>query len=193
MNFLAHFDLAGSSEGNIVGALLGDFIKGELRHSDLPTNIKAGVHLHRQIDAYTDQHIDLIALGRQLPDQLQRYKGVLTDLFFDYALCNCWHQFNDCDLTSYNEKILAVLDKHARHLNRAATDFVQRLRRYDLLCRYGNRDVINNVTDHIGRRLGREADLHRARDCMWQLEKEWLQAFQRIYPEIRHFAASNRR
>ncbi|MEZ5628090.1 MAG: DUF479 domain-containing protein, partial [Rhodocyclaceae bacterium] len=55
MNFLAHLWLAGPDEGLRLGAVAGDFVKGALP-GDLPSDIAAGVALHRAIDVYAETH-----------------------------------------------------------------------------------------------------------------------------------------
>ena len=56
MNYLAHLYLSddGTPE-SLVGALLGDFVKGD-DHRNYPPAIQRAILLHRKIDAFTDAH-----------------------------------------------------------------------------------------------------------------------------------------
>jgi acyl carrier protein phosphodiesterase len=50
VNHLAHFHLAGECEHLVVGALLGDYVKGPLTGA-LPQALERGVRLHRRAES----------------------------------------------------------------------------------------------------------------------------------------------
>ena len=85
MNHLAHFALAGEEEALVIGALLGDYVKGPLA-GRLPAGIEAGVRLHRRIDGFTDSHPVPAALRSLFGPGERRLSGVLLDLYFDHLL-----------------------------------------------------------------------------------------------------------
>ncbi len=55
MNLLAHALLSPADPGILIGNLTADWIKGRARNA-LPRDLRAGIALHRQIDAFTDTH-----------------------------------------------------------------------------------------------------------------------------------------
>lgn len=197
MNYLAHFHLAGDDEGMIIGALLGDFIKGPLSSSaisalNLSTGIRQGIHLHRCIDSHVDQLPELSQLGRMLPPSLWRYKHIFLDLFFDYMLCLNWQSFDHRALNDYCNKIITILNQHRVSMPNSAKQFLLRLDEYQLLCRYGQRSVQTAIIKRLGQRLNQVDLFDQAVDVIWQLEAPWMSSCQRIYPEIQDFATAKR-
>jgi len=58
MNYLSHLFLAEQitqDAEEILGNLMGDFVKGRLAEQYSPA-VMRGLELHRQVDAYTDHH-----------------------------------------------------------------------------------------------------------------------------------------
>ena len=95
MNHLAHFLLAGSETGLIVGGFLGDFVKGRLPVEDnqgrsgdslnaalagLEHGIVRGIRLHRAIDGYTDSHTIVKQSQRRFSTPLRRFAPLLPTL-----------------------------------------------------------------------------------------------------------------
>ena len=197
MNYLAHFHLAGDDEGMIIGALLGDFIKGPLSSSaisalNLSTEILQGIQLHRCIDSHVDQLSELSQLGRMLPSSLWRYKHIFLDLFFDYMLSLHWQSFDHRPLNHYCNKIITILNQHRVSMPNSAKQFLLRLDEHQLLCRYGQRPVQIAIIKRLGQQLNQVDLFDQAVDVIWQLEAPWMSSCQRIYPEIQRFAAAKR-
>lgn len=203
MNYLAHFHLAGDNEGLIVGAFLGDFVKGPLTAEritalNLSDQVVRGIKLHRSIDAYVDHLPALVTLGNQLPLSLRRYKGIYLDLFCDYALSHYWPQFDKRPLDGFIHSLSAPLAKHQHRFNPAAAYFYGRMLEYKLLNNYGDKVLINRIIERIGQRLNRpQLNISEllAEGCqsMWDLESQWLAGFGDIYRDILAFASEQRR
>ena len=51
MNYLAHLMLAGDQPESVIGAMLGDFVRGRQAEQ-----YSAGIRLHVRIDSFTDSH-----------------------------------------------------------------------------------------------------------------------------------------
>ena len=188
MNYLAHFHLAGKKQGHIVGALLGDFVKGPMTGITLPDDIKQGILLHRRIDSFTDQHPAILSLGRTLPCDVHRFKSILTDLFFDYALAKHWDSFCDEHIEHYEQRVHATLDLHRDHYDSRALQMVDRLQRHQLLANYSEREVLDGIIVNIGKRLRRSDQMQAGAEAMWKMKEEWEAAFLGIYPQLQQFA-----
>ena len=187
MNFLAHFHLAWPEEGLIVGALEGDYLKGPLK-GNLPRGIERGVALHRAIDAFTDQHPQVVELREALPRPLRRYAGILIDLGFDHCLARRWHDFSDVPARQFNAAVYATLSAQDTHLSPAARAMSQRLREHDLLHLYREWHTVTASAERIGERFSRGnpfADLDRE---LTPFKEDIERAFQAFYPELQQFA-----
>ena len=55
MNFLAHIYLSGNNNDLRFGNFIANSIR-EKQYQDFSTSVQKGILLHREIDAFTDQH-----------------------------------------------------------------------------------------------------------------------------------------
>lgn len=212
MNYLAHFHiaehLAGSRQldesqrqGLIIGALLGDYIKGPLwrlgTHSGsssnagpLDANCIRGIALHRRIDVLTDQHPELQALSAQWPSHYRRYRGIMLDICCDHWLAKHWEQFSPQALSAFSSAVLELLLSAdiAPQLPEKALDQAQRLQQYQLLSGIGDWAVATRVLAGIGLRLerrnGRDNPLGSCADFLARQRSAIEAAFLHLYPEL---------
>jgi len=150
VNHLAHFHLAGDCEYLVVGALLGDYVKGPLTGA-LPQALERGVRLHRRVDAFTDSHERLRALRVHFGPGERRLAGVVTDLFFDYLLTRHWSVSMPRRCATSATRVCAILERHAAALSPPAARQARRIVEYDLLCRYGEVDVLEGALKRLGK------------------------------------------
>lgn len=193
MNHLAHFALvlpdpiAGDGgearEGRIVGALLGDFVKGPLR-GEWPPAWEAGIRLHRRIDALSDSHPQRLAAARLLPPHYRRYAAILLDVYGDHLLSRHWPRLRRGPLPAFTADIYAVLARHLPQLPPPAAQMAQRLIEHDLLNRYGDTALIAAMLEHIGGRLSRSNPLPQAGLELAPLLPQLEPAFLAFYPAL---------
>ncbi len=153
MNHLAHFHLARSRDDWLVGALLGDYIKGPLR-GELP-HWEQGIRLHRKIDALSDNHALRAQLAAALPSGLRRYAGIILDVCCDHWLTRHWQAVALQPLPVFADRVYAVLDQHAAQLEAPPQRLIARLREYNLLCGYDDWEAVPATLRRIGMRLPR--------------------------------------
>lgn len=190
MNYLAHFHLAhhcasnpAERHGLVVGALLGDFVKGPLR-GEWPALWERGIALHRRIDALTDGHPEVIGLLEQLPAGYRRYGGIMFDVCFDYCLSQHWGNFHTQPLPDFTERVYDILLTEQADLPERARQQAQRLHRYDVLGNMDNWQTVTGMLERIGQRLQRENPLDNSAALLEGrlpiIEKHFL----RLYPEL---------
>ena len=112
MNFLAHLYLAQGDEDLMLGAFLGDFVRGQRALWSYRPGIRDGIRLHRRIDKLTDHSEQVKTLRRKLPSEFRRYSGIVIDLAFDYELARNWSSYSSCDLHQFD---LEVRDRRVWH------------------------------------------------------------------------------
>ncbi|EJN6829246.1 ACP phosphodiesterase [Vibrio cidicii] len=100
MNFLAHLHLAQFAGSNLLGNLLGDFVKGD-PYPHYPKAIADGIRLHRLIDSFTDQHDLLSECKMRFPTQLRRFAPIALDLFWDHCLASHWSDYHPQTLEDF--------------------------------------------------------------------------------------------
>ena len=112
MNFLAHLYLAKGDDDLMLGALLGDFVRGRRAMWTFPYATREGIRLHRKIDKITDQSRQVKALRKQFPGEFRRYAGIVIDLAFDYELAKDWSSYSDISLEQFDDEVRDLLAKH---------------------------------------------------------------------------------
>lgn len=158
MNYLAHFHLARAHDDWLVGALLGDYVKGPLR-GELPAGWEEGIRLHRKIDAISDRHPLRAQLAATLPPEWRRYAGIVLDVCCDHWLSQQWRQWHAQPLSQFADEVYGVLQRHQHELPASSQRFAQRLRDYDMLNAYHDIDAVPATLQRIGTRLRRDNPL----------------------------------
>ena len=189
MNHLAHFHLAGECEHLVVGALLGDYVKGPLTGA-LPPALERGVKLHRRVDAFTDSHAALRALRVHFGPGERRLAGVVTDLFFDYLLTRHWQLFHAAALDAFSARVYAILEQHAAALPQRAARQARRIVEHDLLCRYGEAAVLEGTLQHLGEVLRQPQAMRAATAVAWSRIGEFEESFLAFYPQLVEIAGA---
>lgn len=183
MNYLAHFHLARADDDWIVGALLGDFIKGPLRGA-WPPGWEDGMRLHRRIDAISDSHPLRQRYARELTPEYRRYAGIMLDVCCDYLLSRHWHEFHDEPLPVFARRVYAVLARHQAELPAPAQRMAQRLIEYDVLGIFGRWNTVTATLERIGTRLRRSNPLATAGGELERHLPQLEQDFLVFYPEL---------
>ena len=154
MNFLAHLYLSSDSDDAIIGALLGDFVKGPLSESYSPT-ILGAIRLHRSIDTFTDAHTMVRQSKARVPPVRRRYAGIMVDMFYDHFLAQHWNDYTDEPLDDFVCRVYATLrtrhDELPPRLQRIAPNMIE----FDWLGSYREFDAIAQALDRVGTRLRR--------------------------------------
>ncbi len=135
VNYLAHLYLAGDEPDDLIGNLMGDFVKGPVE-KDSGNRIHAGILLHRRIDAYTDSHRLVLQSKRRIRPVLRRFAGILVDVYFDHFLARNWPRYSSVSLRDYSRLVYAILDEHLDALPPRMQRSVEHMIEHDLLMSY---------------------------------------------------------
>lgn len=191
MNHLAHFHLAGESAPLLVGALLGDYLKGPLTGC-YEVDVELGVRLHRRIDAFTDGHALLRELRTRFPGAGRRLSGIVLDLYFDLLLVRHWERFHHAPLRCFSAQVHVALIAAREILPASAQRQVERMIEHDLLVRYGEPAVVQGTLLRLGERLRLPEAMSAAISRAEQLLAEIEQVFLQLYPQAIEEAAALR-
>ena len=111
MNFLAHLQLAGADENLRMGAILGDFVRGQAALEAFTPDVQTGILLHRHIDSYTDALPQTAALRAWFPGDFRRYAGIIIDLGMDHELARNWGRWSKQTLEAFDGAVREMLDR----------------------------------------------------------------------------------
>ncbi|WP_027850953.1 ACP phosphodiesterase [Marinospirillum insulare] len=186
MNYLAHLHLGGSRPNQLLGSLYGDFVKGPLK-GHYPAELEAAIHLHRRLDAWTDQHPLITEARLRFSPELRRYSGIVLDVFFDHALAVNWASYSHEPLAVFTQNFYKLLAKQTSlpgRLVKVAPWIIEE----DWLGSYQEFEILQTVLKGISYRLKQPGVLA----PFWpELEDNYLvllNDFQEIYPQLIEFA-----
>lgn len=191
MNYLAHFHLSHGDDDLLVGALLGDYVKGPLS-GQLPEGLEQGVMLHRRIDAFTDRHSELRAALALFEPRFRRYGGIMLDIACDHFLSQHWQQYHHQPLDQFNRQVYQLIDRHPA-LPSAARQQAERLIRYDVLGSFDDWRTVEAALARVGQRLQRDNPLAEAAPQLEQHYHQLETLFEEFYPQLMDHCEAVRR
>ena len=194
MNCLAHLQLASAHDHSLAGALLGDFVKGNLANhtveqgGNYSTAWIASIQFHRQIDTFTDSHPLVTRAKQRFKPPFRRYAGIIIDLMFDHFLVHDWQTHADPPLTVFEQQCYQQLAHDEPAFPSPARALSQHLRNHQLLSGYGELTIVNRALTGVGRRLSRSNPLDR---CLPIIEQQvhLKNDFAEFYPQLQHACA----
>src|SRR5450755_4319295 len=110
MNYLAHAFLSFNKTDILAGNIISDFVKGKAKF-DYPHGIQKGIHLHRLIDTFTDDHSATAMAKSFFRPQYRLYSGAFTDVVYDHFLARDTKQFEEYGgLEMFSQNIYQLLE-----------------------------------------------------------------------------------
>lgn len=192
MNFLAHSLLARGDDGLMMGALLGDFVRGRDALDALPAPIRSGVRLHRRIDRHTDRSAPVHDLRPRFPPPFRRYAGIVIDVGFDHCLAKDWARWAEGSLEAFDAEIRAVLSRHEASVPPELERFMAYADRRGLFAAYRDPGEILFTLANMGRRFTRSNPLHRVGEIWDEVLPPMQVAFDALFPELIELARDYR-
>jgi acyl carrier protein phosphodiesterase len=190
MNFLAHLLLAGDDEGLRLGAMLGDFVRGNPRSLNLPAEIHKGIRLHRFIDHRIDSLPEVAHLRTQFLPPFRRYAGIIIDLAFDHELALRWAEYSNCTLEQFDREVRDMLARHQEILPKELQAFMRYADKRGLFATYREENEILFSLNGLGRRLSRSNPLHRVGEIWHELKPVLSSGFAIAFPKVQQEVAA---
>jgi len=190
MNFLAHLLLAGDDEGLRLGAMLGDFVRGNPRDLNLSAETHKGILLHRFIDQHIDSLPEVAHLRAQFSPPFRRYAGIIIDLAFDHELALRWAEYSKCTLEQFDSEVRELLARHQEVLPAELHAFMRYADKRGLFATYREEDEILFSLCGLGRRLSRSNPLHRVGEIWHELKPTLSVGFSTVFPKVQQRATA---
>ena len=184
MNFLAHTFLSCQDEQLLVGNFLGDFVRNrDLGNFSL--RVQEGVHLHRKIDRYTDQHPLVRKAMSRLYERHSKYASVLIDVFYDYCLSVNWPLYSpEESLEAFSERIYQILNNHLHEMPDRVQERLPRMIEDNWLCGYRTLRGVQKTVRFLQRRTSRPELLEGAIESLQRDEATLNLEFNSFFPEV---------
>lgn len=152
MNYLAHAYLSFNDPQILFGNIIGDYIKGDLKHSAYNLQITKGLSLHRKIDSYSDQH-PLSSASRNLIQTHRRFARIILDVFNDHFLAKNWIDYTNQPLADFAQKTYQVLKQNQHLLPEDSLWLIEKMIKEDWLTGYSKIENIKKALQRISYRF----------------------------------------
>jgi acyl carrier protein phosphodiesterase len=189
MNYLAHVFLSHQTPDAVVGALLGDFVKGRVPAQWSPA-VRAAVLLHRAIDRYTDHHPIVIASRALVNPDHRRFAGIAVDVFYDHFLAHHWQRFDTRPLPEFTASIYRALSPQAAAFPERLQQILPRMVKDDWLAAYADVSAIGAALRGITRRFRTPQRAHGLHATVVDLERHYAafeNHFLTFFPQLQQF------
>ena len=191
MNYLAHLFLSSESPEALVGAMLGDFVKGSMKDS-YPKVIRRGIELHRSIDSFTDAHEIVRDSKRLFGVERRRFAGILLDIFFDHYLAKNWRQYSSIDLSNFTTQAYQGLQLKSEWLTPDLAKVVPMMSREDWLGNYQRIDWVEYTLTRLAKRVRRGEVIATGIEELHQNYEEFEKSFAGFFPELIAFVEAEK-
>jgi acyl carrier protein phosphodiesterase len=196
MNYLAHAFLSRSSPELLIGGLLGDFVKGREHLKQYSPAVRAGIHLHRAIDRYTDSHPIVRASCACISPARRRFAAILVDVFYDHFLARHWTRYAELPLENFTQQVYATLLPEIASYPERLQRMLPRMAAEDWLASYAEIEAVDAALHGIARRFRRFARAAVLADGVQELLHDYAaleQHFLEFFPELLGFVETEQR
>jgi acyl carrier protein phosphodiesterase len=191
MNFLAHCLLAWPGQGWVAGGVLGDFVKGRVPES-LPSELSAGVRLHRRIDTFSNRLADMKPSIARFDTELRRAAPVLLDIVADHCLALTWCRYADVALADFTTEVYTALRRFHAYAPDRGRPFIARMIDTDLLARYDDPAVRDRALLYVLNRLQLTQLSPKVTSLLDSQLPAFVEDFHGYFPKLQAFAAVER-
>ena len=189
MNFLAHIYLSGDNDKTMVGNFIGDFVKGR-QFSQFELGIQDGIHMHREIDRYTDSHEVVHRSKSLLTEKYRHYAGVIVDIFYDHYLAKNWSKYHPEELLPFTKRVYKTLNTYNKILPPRVNEMLKYMIPNNWLYNYSFIEGIQKVLNGMARRTTFESRMELAVVDLEAHYEEFHDDFSQFFPDLINFANS---
>ena len=192
MNYLAHALLAAPDTELVLGGLMGDFVKGRLG-DEWPAALRAGLHLHRRIDSFTDRHPAVAASRARFTTPRRRFAGIIVDVCYDHFLARDFESWSGGQsLRAFTAEVYTLLGDNRERLPGRLHRIAPRMAADDWLGGYADLAGIAAALHGMSLRSPRVAPLATAMDDVRHAYHDLHDDFVGFFPQLRAFVAVER-
>jgi acyl carrier protein phosphodiesterase len=191
VNHLAHALLGAGDEDLMLGSLMADFLRGSVDPA-LPRGVRAGIALHRSVDRYTDEHVEVAQARALFRPPMRRYAGILLDIWFDHLLARDWARFGPGSLEDFSDRVRDLLQRRIEEQPQRMQGFVHYLHANGLPAAYRQRAMIDDVLRGVSARLARPNPIAQALPLLEEAARPLERHFEVFFPHLQTWAEGER-
>ena len=187
MNYLAHAYLSFNRPGILVGNMISDFVKGRKKY-EYPEVIQQGIALHREIDAFTDNHFATKEAKNIFRPAYRLYAGSFIDVIYDHFLALDKNEFTDDSLKAFTINTYNLLDKYTDHFPEKFRAMYPYMKAHNWLYHYRYREGIQKSLGGVVRRSKYLTESDTAYLLFNEHYDELNRFYQLFFPELKSMA-----
>ncbi len=189
MNYLAHLYLSGSNDQIKIGNFIADHVKGSAI-SNYSGDILAGIHLHRLIDTFTDQHPIVAVTNARLRPDFRKYAPVISDVFFDHFLARNWNQYHHLPLEEFAQNSYALMRANEHLLPPRALNMLNYMEPQNWLLHYASIHGMEKALTGLSRRTKFISNMDKAHLFLQEHYQDFENDFELYFKDIRLYVAA---
>ncbi len=183
MNYLAHSLLSCHSDTLLFGNLVADLISNK-EVKELNHVFHKGVELHRLIDTFTDNHVDVKRCTKVLHKHHGKYAPVVFDLLCDRLLTDYWDDFSRISLERHTEKVYIVLDRNLSNLKVNSKHKLDKMIEHDFLRNCSSDLGLWKTMEWMDRRTKFPSNFTQAVDDLYKNYDLFSEVFKTFYLDL---------
>lgn len=189
MNYLAHAVLSFHHPDILVGNMISDFVKGK-KQFDYPPGIRYGIHLHREIDSFTDAHPVTKNAKQLFKSAVGAYAGAFMDIVYDHFLATDPNEFTENGLREFAATVYRQLTDHQDLLPEKFAGMLPYMRSQDWLFHYNSPGGIEKSFGGLVRRAAYLEDAAPAFAVFMNHYDDLKEAYTHFFPQLKKMALS---
>lgn len=167
----------------MVGNFIADAVKGK-QLQKFPVEIQQGIHLHREIDSFTDSHETTRLSKSRLYPKYRHYSAVIVDIFYDHFLAAEWSDFHDESLESFTGNVYETLNEYESILPKRIKYMLQYMVPQNWLLNYGNLEGVARVLKGMSNRTSFDSGMERAIEDLELHYEDFRNDFFAFFPDL---------
>ncbi len=187
MNFLAHAVLSFENPDIIVGNFIADFVKGN-DYLNYPEPVKKGILLHREIDHFTDSHLQVQQSKRRLYEPYHHYSGVIVDMYYDHFLAANFFKFHPDPLETFTQFVYKTVDQYPGQLPAKAEQILHYMSKGNWLLGYAQIRGIELAMRGMAQRTRFKSNMEHAGASLRSGYRSFYTEFMNFFPKVMAFA-----
>ena len=189
MNYLAHLYLSGSNDQLKIGNFIADHVKGSAI-SNYSGDVLAGIHFHRLIDAFTDQHPVVSISNARLRPDFRKYAPVISDVFFDHFLARNWSEYHHLQLEKFAQNSYALMRTNEQLLPARALYMLNYMESQNWLVHYASIEGIEKALTGLSKRTRFFSNMDKAHLFLQEHYHDFENDFELFFKDIRLYVSA---
>ena len=162
---------------------MGDFVRGAPEGNFSP-GICAGIHLHRAVDGFTNDHPETSRALDLFPDHRRMVAAIALDIAYDHFLARDWNHWHPMPLQDFTSQVYEDLMTQPRPLPGDLDWMADVMAAEDLLAGYAHPARVRSALERTAMRLRNPSLMSGLADEVFRHEEALGNHFNQFLPQL---------